>query len=99
MKLQLNEKSHHTGFLLLLDEMYGEEEVEVQVDLVGGLHVLLELVGGGRPEGDHCVAEPAEDGGGRRGGSDHGAHGGFYFHLVWHEGGEGGRGGCDHCVI
>ena len=54
---------HHAGFLLLFDEMDGEEEVKVQVDLVGGLHVLLELVGGGRPEGDHRVAEPAEDGG------------------------------------
>ena len=47
-KVQFTENPHHTGFLLLLDEMYGEEEVEVQVDLVGGLHVLLELVGGGQ---------------------------------------------------
>ena len=85
MKLQFNEKPYHAGFLLLLDKMYGEEEVQVQVDLVGGLHVLLELVGGGRPEGDHRVAEPAEDGGWRRVGCDHSAQHG------------GGRG--DHCVV
>ena len=83
--VQYIQKPHHTGFLLLLDEMNGEEEVKVQIDLVGGLHVLLELVGGGRPEGDHRVAEPAEDGGWRRGGCDHGAQHGW------------GRG--DHCVV
>ena len=60
---------HQTGFLLLPDEMDGEEEVEVEVDLVDGLHVHLELVHGGCPEGDDRVAEAAEDGGGGRGGS------------------------------
>ena len=59
---------HHTSFLLLLDEMDGEEKVEVEVDLVDGLHVHLELVRGGRPEGDDRIAEAAEDGGGGRGG-------------------------------
>ena len=48
--------------------MDGEEKVEVEVDLVDGLHVHLELVRGGRPEGDDRIAEAAEDGGGGRGG-------------------------------
>ena len=59
---------HHTSFLLLVDEMDGEEKVEVEVDLVDGLHVHLELVHGGRPEGDDRIAEAAEDSGGGRGG-------------------------------
>ena len=46
--------------------MDGEEKVKAEVDLVDGLHVHLELVHGGRPEGDDCVAESAEDGGGGR---------------------------------
>ena len=62
---------HQSSFLLLLDEMDGEEEVKIQVDLVDGLHVHLELVHGGRPEGDDRVAEAAEDGGGGRGGWAH----------------------------
>ena len=69
---------HQTGFLLLLDEMDGEEKVEVEVDLVDGLHVHLELVRGGRPERDDGVAEAAEDGGGGRGGCHP------CFHLAWH---------------
>ena len=59
---------YHAAFLLLLDEVDGEEEVKVQVYLMDGLHVHLELLRGGRPEGDDCVAEAAEDGGGGRGG-------------------------------
>ena len=58
---------YHAAFLLLLDEVNGEEEVKVQVYLMDGLHVHLELLRGGRSEGDDCVAEAAEDGGGRRG--------------------------------
>ena len=59
---------YHAGFLLLLDEVDGEEEVKVQVYLMDGLHVHLELLRGGRPEGDDRVAKAAEDGGGGRGG-------------------------------
>ena len=58
--------------------MDGEEELEVHVDLVHRLHVRLELVHRARPEGDHRMAEPAEDGGRRRGGRD--------VHLAEHPG-------------
>ena len=58
--------SYQIGLLLLLDKMDGEKELKVHVDLVHRLHVRLELVHRARPEGDHRMAEPAEDGG-RRG--------------------------------
>ena len=55
-----------------------EKELEVHVDLVHCLHVRLELVHRARPEGDHRVAEQAEDGGRRRGGR--------HVHLAQHPG-------------